>query len=561
MANEVIGIEVAVKLDQLRTQLATLGPGMEKEAAAMTAALNKQLKAQTAAVKQQTAAMTAAQKSGFKQIGDDAAAAGTKFDKLGKAMGPLGGVLSRISPEAGAAAASIAGLTGGMEGLTGAGIALGPLFAILAPIALGLGVMAAVMQDTEARAEAAAKAMEGLTAAMKAVDSMTTGAADALTDFKVQTGQLSATEAAYQKAIKQVATEYTLANAAIEESIKLRIEAGQASGLLDDVTALREEQAALKAGTQERARALAGEMEWAAEAQKSAEFTAERDKRAAEGAKAVAAEIRKITEAEREAQAAATALGAEQDAAYAQTLAHLRAEKAEKQQAIHDRIADLQYLADKQKEIEERGAKDSEQLARDSIATQASMYDSIASMAQSSSDGLMLLAEEQSKSNKKAARQTFEVARAVSLAAAIVATAGAVMNALATVPYPAAPFVAAAAGVAGAVQIATIATEKPSFHRGGIVSEGEGQGEVSARLLPNEAVLNRQATDALGRGGVNALNTGGGMGGVSLRIGRLEAREIVRTDIAGGGLIVQAAKSAAARGGNAAGRTGRRPIA
>ena len=58
MANEVIGIEVAVKLDQLRAQLATLGPGMEKEAAAMTAALGKQLKAQTAAAKTAATAMT-----------------------------------------------------------------------------------------------------------------------------------------------------------------------------------------------------------------------------------------------------------------------------------------------------------------------------------------------------------------------------------------------------------------------------------------------------------------------------------------------------------------------
>ena len=88
-----------------------------------------------------------------------------------------------------------------------------------------------------------------------------------------------------------------------------------------------------------------------------------------------------------------------------------------------------------------------------------------------------------------------------------------------------------------------------------------GQGEVSARLLPGEALLNRQATNAIGPSGVAALNSGASMGAVSLRIGRLEAREIVRTDVAAGGLIVRTAKSAAASAGNTAGRTGRRPIA
>ena len=99
-ANEVIGIEVQVKLDQLRQQLATLGPGMEKEAQAMTAALNKELKRQTAAVQAQTKAIQAANAGGFDGLAKSASAASVKVDKLGMAMGPIGGVLSKISPEA-----------------------------------------------------------------------------------------------------------------------------------------------------------------------------------------------------------------------------------------------------------------------------------------------------------------------------------------------------------------------------------------------------------------------------------------------------------------------------
>ena len=76
MANEVIGIDIKVSLEQLKQQLATLGPGMQKEAAAMTAELNKQLKAQVAATKAATAQMAAAQRSGMKQAGEAAGAAG-----------------------------------------------------------------------------------------------------------------------------------------------------------------------------------------------------------------------------------------------------------------------------------------------------------------------------------------------------------------------------------------------------------------------------------------------------------------------------------------------------
>ena len=136
----------------------------------------------------------------------------------------------------------------------------------------------------------------------------------------------------------------------------------------------------------------------------------------------------------------------------------------------------------------------------------------------------------------------------------------AVIQALSTLGPIAGPAAAIAISATTAAEIATIAAQKPSFHRGGMVEE-QGRGEVNARLLPGEAVLNRQAASALGAGGVDAMNAGSGMGGsVSLRIGRLEAREVIRTDVAAGGLVVQTARAAVATGGNRAGRTGRRPI-
>ena len=68
---------------------------------------------------------------------------------------------------------------------------------------------------------------------------------------------------------------------------------------------------------------------------------------------------------------------------------------------------------------------------------------------------------------------------------------------------------AAAAGVAGALSVATIAAEPPpSFHAGGMVGLGAPD-EIIARLLRSEAVLNPQGVRAAGGAdGVRDLNRG-----------------------------------------------------
>jgi hypothetical protein len=64
------------------------------------------------------------------------------------------------------------------------------------------------------------------------------------------------------------------------------------------------------------------------------------------------------------------------------------------------------------------------------------------------------------------------------------------------------PVAAAAAGVAGGIQIAAIAAEQPSFH------QGYAPDERSARVLTSEAVLSPAATAALGSGNIAAANAG-----------------------------------------------------
>ena len=104
----------------------------------------------------------------------------------------------------------------------------------------------------------------------------------------------------------------------------------------------------------------------------------------------------------------------------------------------------------------------------------------------------------------------FIVQKAVSLSQAAVATALAVITALAT-GGPAGPALAVAAGIAGGISIAAIAAEPPpSFHSGGMVSAGAPD-EITARLLRSEAVLSPQGVAAAGgEDGVRDLNRGAG---------------------------------------------------
>ena len=122
---------------------------------------------------------------------------------------------------------------------------------------------------------------------------------------------------------------------------------------------------------------------------------------------------------------------------------------------------------------------------------------------------------------RDAAMKAFNLSKAASVSAAIVAGALAVVQTLAT---PLVGPIAKAALVAGVVattgaQIATIAAEQPTFHSGGFVdavSAGAAPGrsyapdEVGAKLQTGEAVLSRVARSTLGDDTIRRLNRGEG---------------------------------------------------
>jgi hypothetical protein len=98
-----------------------------------------------------------------------------------------------------------------------------------------------------------------------------------------------------------------------------------------------------------------------------------------------------------------------------------------------------------------------------------------------------------------------KVAAAVALGMTIVNTAQGIMLAFATNPWPLSMVIAGLVAATGAIQIATIASQK--FHEGGLVG-GFGR-EVDATLLGGEGVLSHRGMAALGGvGNLNRLNSG-----------------------------------------------------
>lgn len=171
--NEVIGLSAEMKVQQALDELKRLGPGADKEAKAIAASLGKALKDSEKAAKKLGEEMAKAGKAGSAGLKDAAVAAeslGNGGSKALKALGPLGGVLSRISPEAGAAASALAGLTSafegfGIEGGAFAG-AIGASLPLLAAGAIAVGEIAGVMDDYTASSKAATAAHAAFAAAL-----------------------------------------------------------------------------------------------------------------------------------------------------------------------------------------------------------------------------------------------------------------------------------------------------------------------------------------------------------------------------------------------------------
>lgn len=623
MANEVIGIDVEVKLDQLKAELGKIPDIGEKNARALVGNLSRELK------KAEKAARDAAKGSGaaLGRIGDAA-------DNAGRAAVKLRGALGSISPEAAGIASVVDDAADALEALGLAGGAAGPLAAVLGTVAaVALVVAGNVREAGEAAAMHARVAEEGerIHAALSSIYEAQEAAALALA---VATGQLSEAEAkaariraaafdTWQQQTGQTREKIAALQDTQQSFLGQVLDVGEAINeatggwnvigeAIDGFTTSASEAAAEERALNDELREQAGSM--GAALDKTLADIAATD--ALAGAKGgAAAATRELAEAHRQYEAVLAeersrvdsivdglaALQAETDQATLATLSGTEAirgkadlalmalaeerdalmatartdeERAAIAQAVYDRRVSIERQAASEiAEITEESAeaaakqraKDAEDYAawldqrvEETRAANEAMASAVSGLMGDVSGFASQMASDMAESNKEAAMAWWALSKAAAISTAVVNTAMAVTSALAVPPAPNIAL-AAVAGAAGAVQIAAIAAEQPAFHAGGVMYPDER----GATLLSGEAVLNRQATAALGAGGVAALNQGGASGGGAtvLRIGRMEAREIVRTDIKSGGAIVSALRKVTTREGRPAGRSGRGPVA
>ena len=106
---------------------------------------------------------------------------------------------------------------------------------------------------------------------------------------------------------------------------------------------------------------------------------------------------------------------------------------------------------------------------------------------------------------RDAAMRQFEITKALQIAQVVVNTAAAAAQALASSPPPFNFVAAAAAAAAGAVQLATVASTQPKFHKGGLIGQPD---ESMAVVRAGEAVLNPMGRKALGDEAIRAANAG-----------------------------------------------------
>lgn len=186
---------------------------------------------------------------------------------------------------------------------------------------------------------------------------------------------------------------------------------------------------------------------------------------------------------------------------------------AEHDQAVIDRRKETaEMLFEINKERMEREAGLAEEMAEQTAVALEGVATGLADFSGNLSSFLSDRAEEMAETDRQAAMDMFETAKAAALAQAIISgaqgVAGVWAQHAAVPPVAIALSALAAAGVG--MQIATIKATEPSFHMGGMRQPSTDPGEFSARVLPGESVLNRQATKNLGSSGVAAMNRGSG---------------------------------------------------
>jgi hypothetical protein len=230
MANQVVGLDVQIKVDQALAELRRISPGADKEAKAIAGTLSKSLKdaeRQAAKVAESMKAATAKTSS----IGETAGKAGQNVAKLA-------GALSLVTPAAGGMAQNVADLADVVE-VAGVvtetlGVSMGSLLAVAGPVAVAVGALYLAYQSYNAELETA---QQREAEAMRAMQSTSTLASKVKADreaLAVATGAMSKVDADVAK----VQADYADALAATNKELlaqKASLEAQYTAAVNDTV--------------------------------------------------------------------------------------------------------------------------------------------------------------------------------------------------------------------------------------------------------------------------------------------------------------------------------------
>jgi hypothetical protein len=172
-------------------------------------------------------------------------------------------------------------------------------------------------------------------------------------------------------------------------------------------------------------------------------------------------------------------------------------------------------------------------------------FDSSIAFTRGVSDLLMATSKANSKRDRELALRQFKAAKAAGIAEATINGAVAITRALAGLGPIAGAVAATGIAATTAAQIATIASQKPAFDRGGMIQGGAQMADqVTIRALPGEAVLSRGAVrDLGGQPGVDRLNRGNATGQsvvmvpVYKHFGRFVQDELQRSSVLQGAML------------------------
>ena len=602
MANQVIGLDVEIKVNNALAELRKLSPGADKEAKAIAGSLSKALKdaekqaAKTGAAMKEVSVKTSS-------VADKAGVAGSNVQKLA-------GALSLVNPAAAGVAGNIADMADVVEvagvASEALGVSLASIATIAAPVALAIGALylayreynAELQVSLDKEAESArqmgihgdlsAKVKADRQALAIATGTLSQATVDAEAIEADYAARLDKTVAADRARIKQAegVIAARVKNANVENIVAANLAEADIKRLNARIDRTKEEanvgkEAALDMIKVEEAKAQ-GDRNVAANQKAAAEAARQRAQAEAEAKAAIQAAtaanqqyvgtLRDIDDIGKQAltsqmdayerlaqsaqeklddidqkgrQAVAQAMAAGADAGKAEAsvakrtaaakdavnveyyagLDKLRADDAAKAEAAAQadsdkadaaRAAELdarKAIAQQSADLAIQGIEAVAQANADASQREADLADGLQAQLVAGdayyTDAQKAELQKRIEEHRKQARASFAVAKAARIAEATITTAMAVVNALndgLATGGPAGlvvgPVAAAAAGVAGGIQIAAIAAEQPSFH------QGYAPDERSARVLTSEAVLSPAATAALGSGNIAAVNAG-----------------------------------------------------